>query len=175
VTNERLRSQIAAAGLTVNVLAERIGVNPKTVERWFTKDRLPHRNHRSHSAQALQVDEAYLWPQLLDDPRVQSVSGAELLMLYPHRSNIPADHWAQLIHGTHDRLDVLVYSGLFLLDSQSDLVEQFVAKAENGAKVRLLLGDPDSPAVTRRAREEGLGENLSARIRVSLDLLKPVL
>ena len=44
--NERLRGSIASAGLRPAELAEAVGVDAKTVERWITKGRLPHRTHR---------------------------------------------------------------------------------------------------------------------------------
>lgn len=52
-TNERLRGSIVAARMHPSGLAERIGVDPKTVERWITKGRLPHRTHRVAVAGAL--------------------------------------------------------------------------------------------------------------------------
>ncbi|WP_197682482.1 helix-turn-helix transcriptional regulator [Jiangella sp. DSM 45060] len=40
--NERLRSRITAAGLTLDDIATHVEVDPKTVERWITTDRVPH-------------------------------------------------------------------------------------------------------------------------------------
>ena len=65
-TNQRLRGSIVSAGLRPAELAERIGVDAKTVERWITKGRLPHRTHRVAVASALGVDEAYIWPEVVD-------------------------------------------------------------------------------------------------------------
>ena len=175
MSNERLRSQIAAAGLTVPELASDIEVDPKTIERWITKDRLPHRRHRWATAKLLEVDEGYLWPQVLDDPQTKSASQAEFVNLYPHRGAIPSDLWASLIDGASDSIDVLVYAGLFLLDGQPDLLSKLEAKAERGAKTRILLGDPESPAVEERAQEETIGTAMAARINLSLDALQPVM
>ncbi len=58
--NERLRSTIAAADVTPDLVARAVGVDPKTVERWITKNRLPHRTHRWRAAKLLGQDEAYL-------------------------------------------------------------------------------------------------------------------
>ncbi len=175
MTNERLRSQVASAGLTIPGLAERLEVDPKTVERWITKDRLPHRSHRWRASEVLQVDEGYLWPEVFDDPRTKSASQAEFVRLYPHRGSIPADLWTQLIDDALDSLDVLVYSGLFLIDGQADLVSRLIAKAEQGTRIRLAFGDPGSSAVAKRGDEEGIGENMSARVRLSLDAIRPAL
>ena len=175
MSNERLRSQIAAAGMTITDLAGTLDVDPKTIERWITKDRMPYRRHRWATAEALKVDEGYLWPQVLDDPQTKSASQAEFVTLYPHRGAIPSDLWTRLIAEAQDSIDVLVYSGLFLLDGQPDLLPKLVEKAGRGTKARLLLGEPDSPAVQLRAQEEGIGENMTARSKLSLDVLRPTL
>ena len=163
MSNERLRSQIAAAGLTVSGLAEQLEVDPKTVERWITKDRMPYRKHRAAVATALDTDEAYLWPSLVDDPRTLSASQAEMVALYPHRGAVPADLWGRLLRQAVDSVDLLVYSGLFLLDSQPDFIPQLVTKTGQGMKARILLGDPESPAVDERGREEGIGAQMATR------------
>jgi transcriptional regulator with XRE-family HTH domain len=46
MANERLRAALLQSGLSVAVLAEEIGVDPKTVERWITQNRIPYRKHR---------------------------------------------------------------------------------------------------------------------------------
>lgn len=175
MSNERLRSQIAAADMTISDLAGVLGVDPKTVERWITKDRIPYRRHRWATAEALGVDEGYLWPQVLDDPQTKSASQAEIVTVYPHRGAIPSELWTRLVAEAQDSIDVLVYSGLFLLDGQPDLLSKLADKTRHGAKARLLFGDPDSAAVAQRADEEGIGENMTARIKLSLDALAPTL
>ncbi|SDR05195.1 helix-turn-helix domain-containing protein [Thermostaphylospora chromogena] len=39
MANERLRAALLEKGVSVTELAEAIGVDPKTVERWITKGR----------------------------------------------------------------------------------------------------------------------------------------
>lgn len=175
MTNDRLRARINAAGLTVDRLAQLLEVDPKTVERWITRDRLPHHRNRLQVAEILNSDEGYLWPQILDDPRTQSASQAEFVHLYSHRGAIPQDMWGQLIDAAVDSIDVLVYSGLFLIDNQDDLVHRLTTKGAAGTKIRVLLGDPNSDAVLHRGQEEGLGDNMAARVRVSLDALRPAI
>jgi hypothetical protein len=67
VANERLRSCITGAHLTIAEVAAQVGVDPKTVERWIVLGRIPHRSHRWATASLLGTDEAYLWPELADD------------------------------------------------------------------------------------------------------------
>ena len=126
-TNERLRGSIASAGLRPADLAEAVGVDAKTVERWITKGRMPHRMHRLAVAHRLDVDEVYLWPDVLTAPATQSASAAELLELHPSRSAVPADLWRQLIVSTREALDVLVYAGTFLFE-QHDLIWRAVCQ-----------------------------------------------
>jgi transcriptional regulator with XRE-family HTH domain len=166
---------MTSAGLSVGQVAERVGVDPKTVERWVSRERLPHRTHRWSVCSLLEADEAYLWPELLNDPRTQSASQAEFVALYPHRGSVPAELWSRFIEAATDSVDVLVYSGLFLFDSQDGLVDRLVTKARAGTKTRLLFGDPSSEAVAMRGDEEGIGANMATRIRLSLDAVKPAL
>ena len=67
--NLRLRDAITARGLTCPVVAERVAVDPKTVERWIATDRVPHRTHRGAVASLVGLDESYLWPTLSDAGR----------------------------------------------------------------------------------------------------------
>lgn len=167
MSNERLRSQIISGGFTVEDLAEQLEVDPKTIERWITKERLPHRRHRWRTAELLSCDEAYLWPQVADQPQTQEASRAELVAVYPHRGAVPAYLWQEFIDKARTSVDILVYAGLFLVDNFPDLPSALATKAERGARCRVLLGDPESDVVFQRGREEGIGENLAARIRLS--------
>ena len=175
MSNERLRSQITEAGLTLTALAEQLDVDPKTVERWITRERMPYRKHRLAVAAALGTDESYLWPEIVDDPRTLSASQAEMVTLYPHRGAVPAGLWTRLLDQAADSVDLLIYSGLFLLDSQPDFIPQLVAKTGQGMTARILLGDPDSPVVDARGQEEGIGGQMATRTRLSIDAVKPAL
>lgn len=174
MTNERLRSQLAVVGITVSDLAARVGVDPKTVERWITRSRVPHRRHREATAQVLGSDEVYLWPSLIEDPQTRSASLAEFVTLYPHRGLVPADLWNRLIDEAQSRIDVLVYAGLFLVDNHPDLAAALRSKGERGMRGRFLFGDPDSAEVRARGEEEGIGEGLAARVRLSLRVMSPI-
>ena len=152
--NERLRSAILARGLSVRDLAERIGVDPKTVERWITKDKTPYRRHQYAAAAALKVDAATLWP---DDFRTADsaadLSKAEIVTVYPHRNVVPPGLWRELYERAEKHIDVLVYAGLFL--SEDPLFLALIKRKCSSAQVRILLGDPDCPAVTQRGIDEG--------------------
>ena len=111
MANERLRSCITGARLTISDVAAQVGVDPKTVERWIVPGRVPHRSHRWATASLLGTDEAYLWPELADDRRTQAASAAELVTLYPNRGAVPGALWRSVLDGATDNIDVLVFSG----------------------------------------------------------------
>jgi hypothetical protein len=73
--------------------------------------------------------------------------------------------WRRLIGGAQDTISVLVYSGLFLPEQNPKLVSTLKAKAKAGTRVRVLLGDPDSPEVAQRGAEEGIGDAMGAKVR----------
>lgn len=172
MVNERLRARIAARGWQPCDLAERVQVDPKTVERWIHDGRLPHRTTRWSVAHALGVDELSLWPEVADQPRAKAASQAELVVLYPDRGSVPAALWTSMIREARETITLLVYAGLFWFDSHAELCDLLVARAESGVQVRLALGDPDSPAIAARGVEEGI--DMAARTRLTLGLINPI-
>jgi transcriptional regulator with XRE-family HTH domain len=53
---------MASAGLRIEDVAARIGVDPKTVDRWRRGERLPYPRHRAAFADLLRVTEESIWP-----------------------------------------------------------------------------------------------------------------
>jgi lambda repressor-like predicted transcriptional regulator len=169
--NERLRAALLEHGLTPAALGEEVGVDPKTVERWVTLGRLPYRRTRYVVASRLGVDEAYLWPDALSKEQIAAASQSELLAVYPHRADIPRETWERLFSAAEREIGVLVYSGLFMAE---DAVLQKILqdKASGGVRVRILLGDPDSPQVADRGVDEGVDDAMAAKIRNALVLYR---
>jgi len=175
MTNERLRAAIAEAGLTFESFGEKVGVDPKTVERWITKDRVPHLRNRMQTANLLGKEEAYLWPKTADDPRAQSATREEFVQLIPSRAALSVSTWESLIDGAKESIDILAFAGSFLHDSIPDFDARLAARADAGVRVRLLFGDPDSAAVALRGEEEGIGDGMAARCRLTWTYLSPLL
>jgi hypothetical protein len=171
--NERLRSAIAAHELTTTRCAELLGVDPKTVERWVTRDRVPHRVHRTATARLLGVEETYLWPSVVHDQRTLSAGRAELVEFYPSRSSVPPELWRSLIDQATGHIDVLVFAGLFLPEIQD--VGRLGKRARKGCQVRLLFGDPSGQAVRLRGEEEGFGHGVAHRVLLSLKYYDAIL
>ena len=57
-------------------------------------------------------------------------------------------------------------------DGYPEVARLFAAKAEQGVKLRLAMGAPDSDAVRLRGEEERIGDGLAARVRLSLIYLR---
>lgn len=164
-------------GFTPSKLARTCDVNAKTVERWINSGRTPHRETRWLVAQTLDVDEVYLWPELLDEPtpeqRVESVE-SELVRVYPDRSSVPRDTWLQLLGTATRSIDVLVFAGTFLANVNPRIADMLAERAAAGVGVRLCWADPTSDAVEIRDREDGLRGTLAHKVRAALTYYRPL-
>lgn len=170
--NERLRTAMLERGITPADLATALQVDPKSVERWI-KGRTPYRRHRYAVAAHLQVDEAYLWPDALTSDQIATAAESEIINVYPHRWAVPADLWREFFQGAEQHVNILVYSGLFLPED-AGIMRALRASAEAGAAVRILLGDPESPAVAQRGADEQINDSLAAKIRNAIVLYQPL-
>jgi len=162
--NERLRAALLQRGATPAALAEHIGVDAKSVERWITQGRTPYRRHRYSAAAYLGVEETYLWPKALTPEQSKAASQSEIIEIYPHRWSVPPELWRQIFESAQEEISILVFSGFFLADDPS-MIKLLADKAKAGVRVRVLLGNPESEAVAQRGRDEGLDELLTAKIR----------
>jgi transcriptional regulator with XRE-family HTH domain len=75
--NIPLRDAIFANGMEVTEFARKVGVDPKTAQRWITKGRIPHPSHRWKACQILGNDESQLWPDAVsgrNDPETNVAS-----------------------------------------------------------------------------------------------------
>lgn len=164
--NDRLRDGLLKRGLTPATLAGKLGVDPKTVERWITKNRAPYPRHRHAIASLLRESESYLWPHARSTDRVTELSQSEIIHIYPRRSAVPNDLWQRLLDQATQQVGILVYAGLFLPEQNPHWVKSLVDKANAGTKVEILFGDPDGRHIAERGEEEGLGSAaVPSRIR----------
>lgn len=69
--NVALRDAIMASGLEISQIARKVGVDPKSVQRWITRGVVPHPRHRWKTCEILRHDESDLWP---DTTTVQSMA-----------------------------------------------------------------------------------------------------
>jgi transcriptional regulator with XRE-family HTH domain len=171
--NHALAHALTRAGLTPVDVASRLGVDPKTVERWLA-GRVPHPRHRTALRALVDVPETALWPGAGTRSRRPGGRDSEIVAVYPHRWMVLAEVWRDFFSRAQHELGILVYSGLFLLEDAA-ILRIFADKAAAGVRVRLLLGDPTSPHVAQRGTDEGIGDAMSARIRNALVLVRPLL
>ena len=70
--------------------------------------------------------------------------------IYPYRAGCAAlSCGARLFENAIDNIGILVYSGFFLPEQHAPQMKLLKKKAQDGASIRILLGDPDCPQVVR--------------------------
>lgn len=175
VANHRLRTAMLQRGLSPDAVARELGVDPKSVERWLAGRQTPYRKHRHRLAALVGEDELYLWPDAVSKEHVSAAARSELVDLYPHRADAPADLWMRLLKAARLEVDILVYAALYLPEQNPALVPTLCAKAEEGVAIRLLFGDPDCAEVAARGQEERIGEAaIGIKIRNALVHYEPI-
>lgn len=170
-TNDRLRVALEASGVTFEEAGERIGVDTKTVERWVSSGRTPHRRNRQALAKLVTSEEGYLWPDAMASPDAQAAQ-SELITLFPTRASVPIQTWVSLLEGAKERIDILAYAGSFLWDSLPDFSGLVTSAAGRGTQITLLFGDPDCDAVRVRGLEfDAAIDIIQERYGVSLNAI----
>ncbi|GAA3053912.1 hypothetical protein [Actinokineospora globicatena] len=102
------------------------------------------------------------------------MSSSELVMVHPTRSAVPYDLWTELITSVRANLDVLVYSGQFLVE-QHNIVPVIRAKVKDGVRFRFVVGDESADAVVQRAVEEGTTGGLEGRVQMMRRYLREII
>jgi len=174
VSNQRLAATVATTGLSLEQVARKVDVDPKTVQRWLS-GRTPHPRHRYAVAQLLGESEEFLWPDART-PRADALgAAAELVAAYSYRTDLNTDRWWDLFRSAGAQIDLLGYTLYFLPHQHPHLVELLVSKCEAGCRVRAVVADPESEHVQRRDAEEHEAITLGARIRSTLEAFQPLL
>ncbi|MGH3795738.1 MAG: hypothetical protein ACRDSP_12700 [Pseudonocardiaceae bacterium] len=111
-------------------------------------------------------------------PAPQSVSsehnGDQVVAFYPHRADTPKRLWMDLLVRAKENIDLFANASLFLPEENPVAINILREKAANGVRVRILLADPDNPAMELRGREERLFEAIPGRIRMALAYYRPL-
>jgi transcriptional regulator with XRE-family HTH domain len=158
-----------AANLTPRRLATRVGVTPKTVERWLADESLvPHPRNRNDVCAALGVDVQVIWPDAVRGT-VKTGHDREVFAAYPYRSACPTSVWGKLISDSKEDIFLAGYTNYFVWLEQPALHQTLRQKAESGCRVRFLLGDPESETTRQRERVEDVALTVSTRIRITLE------
>lgn len=170
--NERLRATVLESDYDERSLADDLGLDHKSVQRWITSDVTPRRTTAHRAAKLLGVSPSWLWPDLEADRG--SASQAEIVTLYPHRSDVPRHLWLDLLTASNRRIWLYANASLFLPEDNPESIDIIRRKAEGGIEVRLLMADPDSPECTKRGVEERLFDAIPARVRMALTYYAPL-
>jgi transcriptional regulator with XRE-family HTH domain len=169
--NERLRRAMLSRGLDIISLAEACQVSGKSVERWIRGEVTPYPRTRYRVSAILQEDESYLWPGSVD---TASLAGAELVSTWPRRTDVPKHLWTELLRQASRNVDYLAYAGLFLTEEHPDWIPQLRARAEGGARIRLLVGDPNGVHLASRDGEQRIGGGVAGRVAAVLSYYRPL-
>lgn len=169
--NHQLARALRGAGTDTIDVAARLGVDPKTVNRWLA-GRLPYPRHRAALTQLTGWTERDLWPQLTH-PALPESATHEIRIAYPHRSAVPGDAWRRLFARAQHDIGIAAYSALFLAED-ADIKQVLQQKARAGVRVRIILGDPTGKHIHQRGTEEGIGTVMAARIHNTLILCQPL-
>ncbi|MGW6055147.1 helix-turn-helix domain-containing protein [Streptomyces sp. NPDC055189] len=145
--NERLRGAMVAANVTVEGLANRLGVDPKSVERWVISTRIPHARNAHAVAKVLRVDPYYLWPMLEERHRSSVSPRDELMACYPSRGAVPHILWRQGLAAATSVIDLAISNVLFLTDAVFDLHAILASKSEAGVRVRIATPPADADRI----------------------------
>lgn len=158
-------------GLDVASLADAAEVSTKSVERWLSEKGVPYPKTRYRVAAILQEDESYLWPGAVDRA---SLTGAELVSTWPRRQDVPKHLWTELLRQAERNVDYLAYAGLFLTEEHPDWIPLLTERASCGARVRLLIGDPQGAQLHARDDEERIGGGIAGRVAAVLGYYRPL-
>ena len=94
--NDRLRDALLNKGLTPEAIAERLAVDPKTVERWITTGRTPYPRYR-HAIGVKRVlsrayDEALRFSSFENMKQLEATGGIQNKILAPGDPNDPESY-----------------------------------------------------------------------------------
>lgn len=164
---------MAAGGWTYAALANKVEVDPKSVERWVNLGRTPRRAAAMLTAEILGEDVHALWPALRQARAARAVS-PELVALYDHRADLPVSTFVDMLTQAREHIDVLVYAAVFLHEAYPRLNDLLRERAADGCAVRIAIGDPDSTIVQQRGAEERFGHGIESGCRLALMHYRPL-
>ena len=165
---------MAVAHVDVDTIVDATGVDPKTVQRWIN-GRIPTSRHRSNLVRLVGEEETYLWPDVVDGDRTRAASESELVALYAHRADVPAELWAALLRRAERAIDILVYAAVFLHEQDPRLNDLLQEKAAAGCEIRVAIGDPAGVCVKTRGDDERFGHGIASRCELALLHYRPLI
>ena len=147
--NESLSRALIRAGLSVEDVAARLGVDTKTVCRWL-EGRVPYRRYRWALAALLGVGDLDLWPEL----RGQSIRPDDVVAVLPRRGDVAAGAWLELLGSAKREIGILEGGGTFLSHGPS-AIDLLGDRAAAGVRIRICL-----PAVSPEASQSAAASGM---------------
>ncbi len=135
MSNDRLRAALQNAGIDLEQLADAVGVDYKTAQRWVS-GRQPRGRHRTAVA-ALGVSERELWPEAAIEPK-DGGGRMELIGAFARSDDVLAPDWKTAVTEAGERIDLLDYTLIHILGAPG-MPEVLAAKAKAGCQIRLLI------------------------------------
>ena len=170
--NERLRATLLESDYDQRSLADDLGLDHKSVQRWVTRDITPRRSTAHRAAKLLGVSPSWLWPDLETDR--ESASHAEIVTLYPHRSEVPRHLWLDLLTGAAEGSGFTRMQAFSCPRTTRTPSPLSGARSRSGLDIRIMMADPDSPECVKRGIEERLFDAIPARVRMALAYYAPL-
>lgn len=172
--NTGLRDAMEAARVKPGQLARRLGMEPKTINRWLADEgRIPHPGTRELVARELGVNESVLWPNAVKS-LVKGGGDREIVAAYPYRNAAPTALWDRLFNEATHRCTYAGYTNYFIWQQNPRFSERLTEKAARGCEIRFLVGDPESETTRRREEVEGVPLTVGTRIKITLDALSKI-
>jgi transcriptional regulator with XRE-family HTH domain len=103
--------------------------------------------------------------------RYQKRSDREVLDVWPRRSEVPRELWDRLILGARSDIFLAGYTNYFFWTERPNFSDVLRRKAQEGVRVRILVGDPDGEVTRRRELVENAPLTIRTRIGITLDEL----
>lgn len=170
-SGRRLAEQMQRRHISIRDLANRAGCDERTIQRALNGATTPQLRVAESIATVLDCEPDEIWPRVGQNHLSPAALTARL---FPSRAQIPADVWRDALAGTTSRIDFCVYGGTFLFDTVHGFLRLIRDAAARGVQVRIMVGDPGSTAVHQRGVEEGIGDALAGRCRLTLSRLAPI-
>ncbi|MFI6363175.1 hypothetical protein ACIBG0_10545 [Nocardia sp. NPDC050630] len=183
--NERLRAAMREAQLTPQTVAERLEVDPKTVERWISSGRVPYPKHQHSVSVMVGVSTDDLWPDRPNKPVNEQLQQAVL------DAGMTPEQLAQKLHVTSTQVRRWIQRGTVPYPRHQSAIAEAVqvpedqlwpdrlsyhVRAKSEFRLRTAPLEPPSapkPHVDHPTRYPDHGFRVSARIRNTPNVLTP--
>ena len=170
--NRELTLALAEAQMTVEDLADAVGVDLKTAQRWVNEGRTPHPPTRHAVANALGVTTMVLWPH---KPTLSRAGASrDIRGAYSNQAGVPLDVWRDLICGARSQIILAGTTVGWLTNYVPNLQEELRARAAARVKIRAIIGEDSELIEADQLATGPVIPLLTDRIATSRNLLAPL-